>query len=206
MAHGQHARRGQSPATPIPRLESNDPSHGDMRIGMPASEDWPCVLLCGMRRHRDHPYRRKDRASNARVLIGVLHDIFVHRVSHIHRVAPQGGRVRNDDSRTISKQVNQCSTPHRRSPCRRRKSRDPRALFLRIRRESVERIRVLDNRAPMPPSEKHAFQCDETNTASSNASGIAKLSRMRLVSAAGVKPKRRLNSRLNCDALVYPTA
>jgi hypothetical protein len=45
-------------------------------------------------------------------------------------------------------------------------------------------------------------QCDETYVALSNAAGMAKLSRIRFVSAAGVKPKSRLNSLLNWDALV----
>src|SRR4051812_14201056 len=44
-------------------------------------------------------------------------------------------------------------------------------------------------------------QCDDTYVASAKA-GSAKLSRMRFASAAGVKPNRRLNSRLNCEGLV----
>ena len=45
-------------------------------------------------------------------------------------------------------------------------------------------------------------QCDETYSASWNTGGIAKLSRIRFVSVAGVKPKSLLNSLLNCDGLV----
>jgi hypothetical protein len=45
-------------------------------------------------------------------------------------------------------------------------------------------------------------QCDETYVAFSNAAGMAKLSRIRFVSAAGVRPKSRLNSLLNWDGLV----
>ena len=45
-------------------------------------------------------------------------------------------------------------------------------------------------------------QCDETYVASANAAGTAKLSRIRFVSAAGVKPNNRLKSLLNWDGLV----
>lgn len=46
------------------------------------------------------------------------------------------------------------------------------------------------------------IQCDETYVAPANAAGMAKLSRMRFVSATGVEPNRRLNSLLNWDGLV----
>ena len=49
-------------------------------------------------------------------------------------------------------------------------------------------------------------QCDETKSDAACAGGTAKLFLMRLTSATGGSPKRRLNSRLNCDALSYPTA
>lgn len=54
------------------------------------------------------------------------------------------------------------------------------------------------------PSGDHrpAPQCEDTYAASANAGGTAKLSRMRRASAAGVRPNSRLNSRLNCEALV----
>lgn len=45
--------------------------------------------------------------------------------------------------------------------------------------------------------EPRQTQCDETYAVSANAAGIAKLSRIRFVSAAGVRPNRRLNSLLN---------
>lgn len=35
---------------------------------------------------------------------------------------------------------------------------------------------------------------------------MAKLARIRFASAAGVDPNSRRNSRLNCDALAWPTA
>ena len=48
----------------------------------------------------------------------------------------------------------------------------------------------------------HQVQCDETNSAPGNAGGRAKVARIRLASAAGVRPNSRRNSRLNCDGLV----
>lgn len=59
-----------------------------------------------------------------------------------------------------------------------------------------ERHRLYDQRA-MP-----SLQCDETNSTSGNAGGMAKFALMRLASAAGVKPNCLRNSRLNCEGLV----
>ena len=59
-----------------------------------------------------------------------------------------------------------------------------------------ERHGLYDQRA-MP-----SLQCDETNSTSGNAGGMAKFALMRLASAAGVKPNCLRNSRLNCEGLV----
>ena len=49
-------------------------------------------------------------------------------------------------------------------------------------------------------------QWDVTHACRPGKGGIAKLDFRRTISSLGLSPKRRLNSRLNCDALSYPTS
>ena len=50
-------------------------------------------------------------------------------------------------------------------------------------------------------SQRGAPQCDDTNLAPGWAGGMSKLAFIRFASAAGVRPNRRLNSRLNYEVL-----
>ena len=49
-------------------------------------------------------------------------------------------------------------------------------------------------------------QWDVTHACPPGKGGIAKLDFRRTISSLGLSPKKRLNSRLNCDALSYPTS